>query len=75
MTAEINERRFYLSNNSEPEDAFLICGGCIEKDGRDPSLYEEQPPLPESANHNRRCISCKRESEDVERPANTGKGD
>jgi len=59
----INTNSFYLADNGESEDAFLICGGCIsELSDPNPSMYDELPPTPDHAPDSavRECLQCER---------------
>ena len=57
--------RFYLCDNGDGADAFIVCGQCIIESDRDPSLYDELPELPESVTRTRTCIACGREERSV----------
>jgi hypothetical protein len=60
--------RFYLCDNGDSEDAFLVCGRCLENGDNNRSLYVELKPLDESIierGHTRVCIACDRDAAEV----------
>jgi len=68
----LNTNRFYLADNGDSEDAFLICGDCInELDNPDPSLYQKLPPTPDHAPDSavRECLQCERLEREIRQEA------
>lgn len=71
----INTDSFYLADNGESEDAFLICGQCIsELSDPDPSMYDELPPTPDHAPDSavRECLQCERLEREIREEADCG---
>jgi len=68
----IDKTAFYLADNGDSEDAFLICGECIaELDNPDPSMYDELPPTPDNALDSavRECLQCERLEREIQEEA------
>lgn len=67
---EIRHDRFHLCDVGDADDAFLVCGRCVDENERDAELYQELSPMPDKASeqgYTRECWSCGRNEQEVER--------
>lgn len=65
----IHHDRFYICDNGDGSDAFMVCGQCVEESDRNPELYDELHPTSKEMleqGFTRVCVACDRNAWEVE---------